>query len=86
MTQEHKRMQPRTIEITSDVVVKKLRLQPDVIYTNQEIRVLLGVDERLIRKYRDDGLLSYHRVGDKYWYTGTDIFDFLERSRIPAFA
>ena len=86
MTQEVKRMQPRAIEITSDVVVTKLRLQPDVIYTNQEVRVLLGVDERLIIKYRYIGILSYHRVGYKYWYTGTDIFDFLERSRIPAFA
>lgn len=86
MTQEHKRMQPRTITISTEVGVTKLRLQPDVIYTNQEVRTLLGVDERLVRKYRDNGLLSYHRVNDKYWYTGTDIMDFLERSHYPAFA
>lgn len=79
-------MQPKAMTISTEVGVTKLRLQPDVIYTNQEIRVLLGVDERLVRKYRDNGLLSYHRVYDKYWYTGTDIIDFLERSHYPAFA
>lgn len=64
----------------------KIHLEPDVLYNNKEIRLLLGVDERLIRKYRDNGHLAYIRRSDKYWYKGSDILDFLERSRYPAFA
>lgn len=64
----------------------KIRLKPDTLYNNKEIRLLLGVDERLIRKYRDNGHLSYIRQDDKYWYKGSDILDFLNRSRYPAFA
>lgn len=64
----------------------KIHLDPDALYNNKEIRLLLGVDERLIRKYRDNGYLSYIRQSDKYWYKGSDILDFLDRSRYPAFA
>lgn len=64
----------------------KIHLEPDVLYNNKEIRLLLGVDERLIRKYRDNGHMAYIRRSDKYWYKGSDILDFLERSRYPAFA
>lgn len=72
--------------VVTDISVVKFRLQPDVVYTNQEVRTILGVDERLVRKYRDYGMLSFHRVGDKYWYTGADIMDFLNRNRYPAFS
>lgn len=64
----------------------KIQVAPNHIYNNKEIRQILGVDERLIRKYRDNGLLTYHRQNDKYWYRGVDILDFLSRSRYQAFA
>lgn len=64
----------------------KIQLSPNSIYNNKEVRLILGVDERLIRKYRDYGYLSYHRQDDKYWYPGSDIIDFLERTHYPAFA
>lgn len=79
-------MQQTTIEVTENIAVVKYRIMPDVLYNNKEIRAILGVDERLIRKYRDYGYLSYHRIDDKFWYKGTDILDFLERSSYPAFA
>ncbi len=45
----------------------KISLKPDVLYNNKEMRLLLGVDERLIRKYRDNGHLFYicHSSGYK---------------------
>lgn len=64
----------------------KILLIPTAVYTNKEVRVLLGVDERLIRKYRDNGQLAYSRVHDKYWYRGTDIISFLDRTYYEAFA
>ena len=79
-------MQTQTTEVTTNIAVVKYRIIPDVLYNNKELRILLGVDEKLIRKYRDFGYLSYHRIDDKFWYKGTDILDFLERNSYPAFA
>lgn len=79
-------MQPTTTEVTTNIAVIKYRIMPDVIYNNKEIQSILGVDQRLVRKYRDFGYLSYHRIDDKFWYKGSDILDFLERSHYPAFA
>lgn len=64
----------------------KIQLDPNALYNNKEIRLILGVDERLIRKYRDYGYLTYHRQDDKFWYTGADIIDFLNRTSYEAFA
>lgn len=55
-------------------------------YNNKEVRELLGVDDKIIRKYRDRGLLGYTVVGDKFWYSQGDIKDFLNRNRHEAFA
>ena len=55
-------------------------------YNNKEVRELLGVDDKIIRKYRDRGLLGYIVVGDKFWYSQGDIKDFLNRNRHEAFA
>ncbi len=56
------------------------------IYDNKEIQTLLNVGDKLIKKYRDKGLLSYHQVDDKYWYTSTDVEAFLAKNRFAAFA
>ena len=56
------------------------------IYTNSEIRELLGVQDKLIRKYRDDGKLAYHKEGDKFWYLQEDIDQFLSHNHYEAYA
>lgn len=55
------------------------------IYTNKEICDVLGIKEKLLRKYRYNGLLSYSKYGDKYWYTQTDIDEFLANNKREAF-
>ena len=52
------------------------------IYSNEDVRELLSVNDKLIRKYRDDGLLSYSRVGNKYFYSSNDIRDFLDKTHL----
>ena len=47
------------------------------IYTNEDIREILKVEDKLIRAYREEGSLPYHRSGNKYWYTNDDIAQFL---------
>ena len=56
------------------------------IYTNSEIRELLGVQDKLIRKYRDEGKLGFHKEGDKFWYTRKDILQFLSHNHYEAYA
>ncbi|MFK1814233.1 helix-turn-helix domain-containing protein [Bacteroides fragilis] len=56
------------------------------IYTNSEIRELLGVQDKLIRKYRDEGKLGFHKEGDKFWYTKKDILQFLSHNHCEAYA
>lgn len=56
------------------------------VYTNTELRELLGVGDKLIKKYRDEGLLGFSRVGDKYFYSEKDVIKFLELNHYEAFA
>lgn len=55
------------------------------IYTNKEICDVLGIKEKLLRKYRYNGLLSYSKCGDKYWYIQTDIDEFMTNKKREAF-
>lgn len=64
----------------------KSKITEKKIYTNSEIRELLGVQDKLIRKYRDDGKLAYHKEGDKFWYTQEDIDQFLSHNHYEAYA
>lgn len=73
-------------DLRQGIETAKIQLNPKSIYNNKEVRLILGVDERLIRKYRDNGYLTYHRQDDKYWYTGSNIIDFMNRTRYEAFA
>ena len=64
----------------------KSKITEKKIYTNSEIRELFGVQDKLIRKYRDDGKLAYHKEGDKFWYTQEDIDQFLSHNHYEAYA
>ena len=55
------------------------------IYTNHEICDVLGINEKLLRKYRYNDLLSYSKCGDKYWYTQKDIDEFMANNKRAAF-
>lgn len=72
-------------ELKTSVDICQKTIIKDALYTNKDIRQILGVDERLVKKYRDEGLLTFHRVGDKYWYKGGDILNFLDRCRYESF-
>lgn len=63
----------------------KLGINKDALYNNKEIKLLLGVNEKVIKRYRDNGFISFHRINDKYWYLGKDIMEFLKRIRYEAF-
>lgn len=51
------------------------------ILTNKDLQALLNVNGKLIRKYREDGLLRYSHECGKYWYTIDDVRNFLKKTR-----
>lgn len=74
------------IEQLSEQVFNLSTTKQPIIYNNTSIKELLGIQDRLLKKYRDDGLLAYHQVGDKYWYTREDVEQFLANSKYEAYA
>ena len=54
------------------------------VYTNTEVKELLGIKDKLLKQYREDGLLSYSKIKDKYWYSQNDIDNFLASSHVEA--
>jgi len=64
--------------------VKSLReyVNPSKPLSNKEVKEILNIQDRLLKKYRDDGMLGYSQVGDKYWYTQDDIDNFLSYCKV----
>jgi hypothetical protein len=54
-------------------------------YTNKEMMKMLDCNDKTLRKYRNDGYLSYVRVCDKIYYTVDDICQFIKNNHIVAY-
>jgi len=52
------------------------------VYTDKEIMELLHIDRKTLKKYRDEGLLSYSHPFDKYYYSNDDLQKFLLNPKI----
>ena len=50
-----------------------------IVYTNDEVKMLLGIKDERLRKFREEGYLGYVKYpnSDKFWYTKQNILDFL---------
>lgn len=57
-----------------------------LVYNNREIKELLSIEDKTLRRYRDEGKLAYYRENDKYWYTKEGITQFLKEHRNDAYA
>ena len=57
-------------------------VNPSKPLSNKEVKDLLNIQDRLLKKYRDDGLLGYSQVGDKFWYSRDDIDNFLSYCKV----
>lgn len=52
------------------------------IYSNHAIMENLGISDKVLVQYRNDGLLPYSKVFDKYWYTSRDVNTFMLRTKV----
>lgn len=69
-----------------DKFVRDMNEKRDLtLYNNHEICDVLGINEKLLRKYRYNGFLSYSKCGDKYWYTQSEVDEFMANNKRKAF-
>ena len=56
-----------------------LVIDEKIVYNNNEVKKMLDIGDERLRKFRDEGYLSYVKYpnSDKYWYTKQNILDFL---------
>ncbi len=67
--------------------VSELKAQKNkVVYTNKEMMELLGASSATLKKWRDEGELSYSLIGATYYYSDKDIEDFLRNHHYEAYA
>ncbi len=57
-----------------------------ILYTNKSLLALLQINTSTLKKYRDEGLLGFSKVGDKYFYTSDDVNKFLKNNHFEPFA
>ena len=77
---KEKTQNKNTIEVDSIVAILNKPL-----YTNKEMMKMLDCNDKTLRKYRNDGYLSYVRVGDKIYYTVDDICQFIKNNHFVAY-
>jgi hypothetical protein len=56
------------------------------IYTNKEMMELLDASSATLKKWRDEGELSYSLIGATYYYSNTDVENFLRNHHYEAYA
>lgn len=72
-------------ELAKEVKTLRELVKPSKILNNKEVKELLGIQDKLLKKYRDDGLLGYSQIGDKYWYQQDDIDKLLSMCKVEPF-
>ena len=77
---KEKTQNKNTIEVDSIVAMLNKPL-----YTNKEMMKMLDCNDKTLRKYSNDGYLSYVRVGDKIYYTVDDICQFIKNNHFVAY-
>lgn len=70
-------------ELEQEVRMLRNKRQPaKMILTNDDMRDLLHVNNKLLKKYRDRRLLDYSYAGGKYWYTLENVRTFLKNTKM----
>lgn len=69
----------------ADLLLPLAKKKGLAVYTNKELKELLGIGDKLLKKWRDEGYLGFSRMGDKYYYSEKDVVKFLELNHWDAF-
>lgn len=71
----------------SEISLSLEKHNPNKVYNTKALMEYLQVGEKCIRRYREEGLLRYHKAedSDKIWYLQQDVDDFLTAITVPAY-
>lgn len=59
--------------------------RPKYLFNNKTLQAYLGVNHRLLAKYRNDGYLGYTQIGEKFFYIQEDVEKLLQSNYYKAF-
>ena len=60
-----------------------VRIDPDAIYTDGELRLLLDLSSVTLTRERRSGRLRYRRIGQRAYYLGSWVLDWIAAGAIP---
>lgn len=60
-------------------------VSPKYLFNNKSLQEYLGVNHRLLAKYRNDGYLGYSQIGEKFFYTMEDVERLLRSNYYEAY-
>ena len=63
----------------------EVSVKPKYLFNNKTLMAYLGVNHRLLAKYRNDGYLGYTQIGEKFFYTQEDVDQLLKSNYYEAF-
>ena len=86
-TQSIRELMQSIRELKEEIITLKnqLAVGEKMLYTNQQLILLFDISSRTLKKWRDEGYISFSQIGDKYLYSAKDIQKFLDRTRYDAY-
>ena len=63
--------------LLATIVSPNSLLTNNTILTEKQVMEILSVSENQMRYYRNNGEINYTKRGNKIWYTGKDVMDFI---------
>lgn len=73
------------IEYLANELVKKQRIDKDHVFVDQvEFCQIMNIEKSTAYVWRNQGLISYSKIGKTIYYKMTDIIQFLDNHRIEA--
>ena len=94
-TEKEKYMENDIVELKNSIVLLTMEIKKleqgmiggnKTVYTNGDLLNLLQINISTLRKYRDEGIIGYSKVGNKYFYSSEDVNKFLRQSHYEPFA
>lgn len=73
------------IRVIQEYEALGISTKPRFIFNNKTLQEYLGVNHRLLAKYRNDGYLGYTQIGEKFFYTQQDVDRLLRSNYYEAF-
>lgn len=86
-TQSIKELMQSIRELKEEIVNLKnqLAVGEKMLYTNQQVMLMFDISSHTIKKWRDEGYISFSQIGDKFLYSAKDIQKFLDHTRYDAY-